>query len=71
MAVTCAIRRDHCHTPRGLDAVQCRPRKIHTDATQATGLDDFGTADYLEGLNRILDALNAASTLTDEGAPRR
>ncbi|BBZ77099.1 sulfotransferase family protein [Mycolicibacterium anyangense] len=43
--------------------------KIHTDATQATGLDDFGTADYLEGLNRILDALNAASTLTDEGAP--
>src|SRR6202034_1994400 len=61
--------------PRG--ATQRRSRKVRimtfdadeleNGACAATGLDDFGSPYYREGLARIVDALNSEASLHDIG----
>lgn len=39
---------------------------IHAGAVEATGLDDFGPDDYVEGLHRVLNGLDEEEGIADE-----
>jgi hypothetical protein len=41
---------------------------LHESATNRTGLDDFGDADYVEGLGVLLDSYATESALTPAGS---
>ncbi|MBD0861787.1 sulfotransferase [Gordonia sp. zg691] len=41
---------------------------LHSSATRATGLDDFGDPDYLEALGILLDSYRAEAGLTELGS---
>jgi hypothetical protein len=45
-----------------------RPDELLDEASAATGLDDFGPADFREGLDRYCDAVDAEARLNDLGA---
>jgi hypothetical protein len=40
--------------------------RLHDEATAATGLDDFGDKDYLDGLTLLIGALTAIPGITDQ-----
>ena len=42
-------------------------QKLHDDAVAQTGLDDFGDADYLDGLRRVLDAYDNDAAFSESG----
>lgn len=42
-------------------------RKLHDDATAATGLSDFGDPGYLDGLGRLVEAFAEIRGISDDG----
>ena len=44
-----------------------RPEALIAEARAATGLDDFGPADFEEGLGVLCDSLNAEAQLNELG----